>query len=396
MQIAMYEYIEVNLIGIVLLLTMLLYTRKKNSCVETAERRIFVRMLSLNGLILLADAGIYLLRGHAAAQLVVLNHLLCVAYFAMQGWFCYCWVRYVLAKLDPRLRVAGGHWLLLAPALAGSALAAVSAFSGWVYRVDGTNTYHRGPLMWLLFLLALVYLAVCTALVLREWCHPRRSREGSEYAALFSFPIPLLAGNLLQLRFYGLSIVWVCSAVSMLILFIDMQHDQLSRDDLTGLFNRRQCNAQLQWEMEHLPGSGGALFVAMLDVDHFKRINDQYGHLTGDLALVTVARLLRENCRRSDFISRFGGDEFLLMGRVYGPADAAGIVRRIELAVSTARPVEGLPCPLTLSVGYTLCQPGDQLTMDSVLNDADRRMYEAKRRRHETRCDIWPVGQNSL
>jgi GGDEF domain-containing protein len=129
------------------------------------------------------------------------------------------------------------------------------------------------------------YLVFSTVFVLREYRHPSRGREKDEYWTLLIFPIFIAAGNILQMSFYGLSIVWLCAAISVLILFIDMQNDQLSQDKLTGVYNRGLINAQLIWEVEHLHSSNDLLMAAMFDIDHFKSINDRYGHLSGDEAL---------------------------------------------------------------------------------------------------------------
>jgi diguanylate cyclase (GGDEF)-like protein len=377
MQLTMYEYIEVNLVGVVLLLTMLLYARGRRLGIE---QRDFRRMLLCNMLILLADNGIYLLRGHSAPGLIALNHLVCIAYFSLNGLFCYNWVRYVLARLYPRYRLGRRTFWLLLPALASAAFVASSPLTGWAYTIDSGNEYHRGPLLLVLFLAAIVYWLFSTALVLREYLYPTRSREKAEYRTLFAFPLPMLIGNLLQLRFYGLSIVWVLASLSMLILFIDMQNAQLTRDALTGLYNRRQTNSQLAWEIAHLHSSPDLLLAVMFDVDHFKKINDRYGHLAGDSALTLVARTIRDNCRKSDFASRFGGDEFLLIGHIRSAEDAESLIRRISGALEAESRSGALPFAVTMSAGCALFSSADQVTMDDVLNRADRSMYEVKRR----------------
>ena len=382
MQLAMYEYLEVNLIGVALLLTMFLYGRRERGSHPGPEQKYFTGMIALNAMILLADNAIYLFRGHAAPELIAANHGVCVAYFAMQVWFCYCWELYAILRIDPRRRFnRAERGLLLLPALACSLLAAASPATGWLYSLSATNTYRRGPLMFLISGAAILYWGASSAFVLRERLHPSRGREAREYRALLLSPLPSLAGTALQLRFYGLSIVWVCAAISMLILFIDLQHDRLSRDALTGLFNRRQTNAQLQWEAEHLPGADDLLFVAMIDVDRFKQINDRYGHLAGDRTLAAVADVLRSNCRKSDFVSRFGGDEFVLLGHVKCAEDADAIMKRITDAVETANGRNQLPCALSLSIGYVLRGRGDAPDPDELLNGADRKMYVCKNRK---------------
>lgn len=383
MPLAMYEYLEVNLIGVVLLLIMLYYARKRHDVEQTGEKKHFARMLVLNASILLTDNGIYLLRGHVSPFSIVLNHAVCGAYFMMHPWFRYEWARYVQQKLYPRRQDTEGKRLaLMLPALLSCVPVALSPATGLVYTLSEQNVYARGPLVWITFAAAILYWAYTTFLVLRERLHPSRGHMPGEYRALLFFPLFLIAGNLLQLRFYGLSIVWICAAITMLILFVDMLNSQLSRDHLTGLFSRGQMDVQLQWEAGHLRTAAEPLFVVMLDVDHFKQINDRYGHLAGDKALVTVAEAIRRSCRRSDFASRFGGDEFLLIGHVKNRGDAERIIRQVGSALRTECAARGLPVRLSLSAGYTVCEPGSVKTVDELLGEADAAMYKTKRTRN--------------
>ena len=199
------------------------------------------------------------------------------------------------------------------------------------------------------------------------------------------FPLPIIIANILQLLCYGLSIVWICAVLSMLVMFIDIQSDQLSRDTLTGLYNRRQSRTQLSWEVKRLHKGSKLLFVIMLDVDHFKQINDQFGHLSGDQALTCVADVLRENCRRSDFACRYGGDEFLLVGHVKNGSDTEIIMKRIDSAIEAVSREKQLPYPITLSMGCSVRRPGSGVTVDVLLDEADRNMYGMKKLKNSGR-----------
>lgn len=110
--------------------------------------------------------------------------------------------------------------------------------------------------------------------------------------------------------------VWVCAALSLLVLFINLQNYQLSHDVLTGLFNRRQTNKQIRWEIRHLADAEHLLCAMMLDVDRFKSINDRFGHLAGDQALREIAETVKASCRECDFVARLGGDEFFILSHV--------------------------------------------------------------------------------
>ena len=384
MHIAMYEYIEVNLIGVVLLLAMLFYLHKRHDIDQDGERKYFKGMVIINALVLLADNGIYLMRGHTSGNMIAFNHMICIAYFMLHVWFCFCWVGYVLNRLYPsRLLSNVKEWIIALPALIISVIIAFTPITGWVYTISSNNVYHRGPLVWITFLVAIIYWMASAIIVIHELTHPTRSREKGDYWTLLIFPLPLVLANVIQMKYYGLSVVWILAAISMLLLFIDMQNDQMSRDMLTGLYNRRQTDSQLEWELNHLHFSRHYVLVIMFDMDHFKSINDNYGHLAGDQALVQVARVLQRNSRKSDFVSRFGGDEFLMVGRIKNERDANIIIMRIRRAIEAINRTGTYPYKLSLSIGYAVCGAKDNKDMDEVLKEADRNMYIEKNSRED-------------
>jgi diguanylate cyclase (GGDEF)-like protein len=157
--------------------------------------------------------------------------------------------------------------------------------------------------------------------------------------------------------------------------FIRRLHHLARHDHLTGAFNRREIESVLEvaWHQHRRLGSG--LAVALVDVDHFKRLNDTLGHAGGDRALVRVAQLLRERTRPYDRVGRWGGEEFLL---VMVGADAATAVQvcerlRVELSESSQA---ALGVPLTVSIGVAAAH--DDATAAALIERADRAMYEAK------------------
>jgi two-component system, chemotaxis family, sensor kinase Cph1 len=150
--------------------------------------------------------------------------------------------------------------------------------------------------------------------------------------------------------------------------------DLALRDPLTGLPNRRALVDTLNERLasESSPGSLALLFV---DIDHFKAINDTYGHAAGDQALIHVSQILQAAARESDMIARLGGDEFVVLVDKVNKHDTDLIASRIIDSMRAA-PADGSAWRITASVGVTLAQPG-QDTSD-LLNAADAAMFRAK------------------
>jgi two-component system cell cycle response regulator len=149
-------------------------------------------------------------------------------------------------------------------------------------------------------------------------------------------------------------------------------------DHLTGLSQRRPFLERIEEELQRTSSARGALSVALLDVDEFKKFNDTHGHLAGDRALQLLATRLRKSVRSSDLVARFGGEEFVI---AFPRLDVDRAVRRVnELRAELAAvqiPTGGKTLHLTLSAGVG-SWPADGETFDAVLARVDERLYEAK------------------
>ncbi len=151
-----------------------------------------------------------------------------------------------------------------------------------------------------------------------------------------------------------------------------------TRDPLTEVGNRTAMTQMLQREVELARRHGLALSVMMLDIDHFKTINDRYGHHQGDEALRQVARLLKGKLRNADMIFRFGGEEFVLLLANTNSEAAAVVGERLRAAVEAFRfEVEDAWVPLSVSLGGATYQAPE--TPEQLLQRADEALYCAKR-----------------
>lgn len=150
-------------------------------------------------------------------------------------------------------------------------------------------------------------------------------------------------------------------------------------DRLTHVANRPMLLATLYEEVERAARYGRALTIAFIDLDHFKTINDSYGHEIGDFVLEDVARILRENVRASDVVGRYGGEEFVILFAETTVDEATAVAEKLRVLVSKRRfDVDG-PEQLTVTISIGLAGGhGQPLRVDDLLRDADAAMYAAK------------------
>lgn len=158
---------------------------------------------------------------------------------------------------------------------------------------------------------------------------------------------------------------------------LEEQRQKALLDPLTGLPNRAAWSERVEREMLEWQAHGGHLAMAILDLDHFKRINDSYGHLAGDKVLKIVADQLRKRLRSGDFIARFGGEEFVLLLPHTSPAAAAQIAEVLRATVEACPfHFKGERVVITTSIGLGAFRPGER--GDQVLKRADAALYRAK------------------
>jgi diguanylate cyclase (GGDEF)-like protein len=153
-----------------------------------------------------------------------------------------------------------------------------------------------------------------------------------------------------------------------------------TRDQLTGMLNRREFDRIMAEEAERSQRFGQPLALVMVDIDHFKAVNDTHGHPAGDAVLKEVAKILTAQLRTVDRVARFGGEEFALILVQTGRGAAGDVAQRVVEAVA-ANPVviQGGPTlSLTISAGVAVL-PNDVSRIDLLVGAADRSLYAAKR-----------------
>ena len=158
----------------------------------------------------------------------------------------------------------------------------------------------------------------------------------------------------------------------------DKMKEQATRDALTGLFNRRYLDETLERELARASRAGFPIGVVMIDIDHFKQVNDIHGHKVGDLILQALGNLLLSQIRAGDIACRYGGDEFLLILPQASKAITAERAEQLRTGFEALRVAVGEKAlQATISLGVAV-YPEDGVTTEAVIHAADQAMYRAK------------------
>ncbi len=217
----------------------------------------------------------------------------------------------------------------------------------------------------LIIALNLLEYLVC---ILASYRYPQTvTPHGSPQAELLDLLVAL------TLTFIGLSIMTV---------FISRVFEDNSKallelsihDELTGVYNRRYLTEFLQRELEAAKQTNGSVYLLMLDIDHFKRINDSYGHRIGDRVLTACVRAMQSALSERDMLARYGGDEFAVVLHAQTPESALEVAERARRVVEATRFESGVL--VTVSIGIERSRAGDSI--EDLLTRADHCMYQAK------------------
>ena len=370
-------YTEMNVFALVVLVIIYLNIRR-HAQRHMTEQKLFLALLYSNALILVLDSLMWMMDGVGGAGLTHVYRAVTAFYYAMNPIICLIWssyADYLIYRNGRRLK----RFVIpiCIPAAVNLVLSTLSIFTRWMFTISDQNVYHRGPLFLLMAAISYFYLFFSFLEILLK----QNRIQKQYYFPILAFAVPPFIGGVFQTLFYGLSLIWVCMTVSVLIVFINIQADQLNTDFLTGLYNRRQLDNYLKrlktTKKQKLLGG------MMIDLTQFKVINDAYGHDEGDKALQQVAKVLQQTFRIKDFIARMGGDEFIVLMEVEDREDLEAVVNRLLDNMARFNEQKQLPYEIHLSIGYDCYNVLVQHDFMEFIRHIDRLMYKNKQEKDE-------------
>lgn len=186
-------------------------------------------------------------------------------------------------------------------------------------------------------------------------------------------------GAIASLFIYYVPFIILGILPSIIKVLIEMQNAHIYTDALTGINNRYRVSEYLEREWENC-SVDHPIYIYLIDINKFKSINDKYGHLVGDQALVTLAETLKKIASEGIVIGRFGGDEFILVDSLNHDPEA--VKKEIRIALQEAAIQKNYAFDLTISIGYAKCTNAKSKVTDIVAS-ADDALYQDKKRTHK-------------
>lgn len=372
-------YLEINIIGIALLL--IIFFSYRLADIRPTEQKLFDQLLLVMVFVLMTDSIAWCANGNSYAWAAVVNVASNALYYLLSPLLCYFWYVYMRHRvgrpIPERSREAA---LWAAPMLLNSAMSVASAFTGWYFFFDSSNHYQRGPLFFVYAGISFAFMLLAAGAAL---CKARRTDPllRGPYRTLGVLTLLPLCGTLLQTVFPWCYTTLISTVLALLVFYVNTLNQQIRTDSLTQLNNRRRMNEFLAHRLQQLPEEQ-RLYAIALDVDHFKNINDTYGHAVGDAALKDAASILMAVCADSNsFLARMGGDEFIILDQcpIDGTPDL--ILDDVQSAFADFSHRNEGSYQLSVSAGFAFADAEHPKRAEQLLSEADAAMYRAKAER---------------
>jgi diguanylate cyclase (GGDEF)-like protein len=263
---------------------------------------------------------------------------------------------------------------LLVPVFVNLVFSVLSCFKGYIFFFDAQNFYHRGKLFFITPVICFTFLLFTLAFIIVK----QKKIEEKFLIPVIAFALLPLIGGILQIMFYGVSLIWVSMTISILIVFMNLQSNQLYIDYLTGLYNRRYLDYYLQERLKTAK-RGNLLAAAMIDLNSFKKINDLWGHSVGDRALMEAGKILTMSVRKNDLVCRYGGDEFVVIFEIKDEIQLSASISKIRENAKRFNEKKTVPFKISFSMGYDLYDCWSETPVQRFLEHIDGLMYADKK-----------------
>lgn len=368
--------VEIDLFALAILAIMGGSIIIRNRDHQFMDSRLFLRLIVSISLVIIFEGLSWIVDGKPGAAMRIAGYVINVIFYALifapMGIYL-IYVDHFTAPNRP-LILSFYFWTAIAVAVMGALFAVLSPIKGLLFYLDENNIYFRGPLNGF-FNLLMTVMGLLPAYVLVK---RRRTIPSPSFYNLILYPVMPTLGGILQQFIYGTNLFWPATVIAVFLTFVNVQNRQIDSDYLTGAFNRSSLQEYLG-TLVRKACRNRTFAGIMLDLDNFKQINDRCGHGTGDQALIEMARILHASVRKTDFVARYGGDEFIVILDTGDGAVVDEVIERIRANMQAANGAEKT-YTLSASMGKAIFDLERDRNIDTFIQRLDGLMYEDKTR----------------
>lgn len=304
-----------------------------------------------------------------------------IIYFILFFIALFFWTIYTETELGSDMFISKDRFrFLMLPVMLEIFLTLLTPWTKLLFSIDTQGVLHYGLTSQLHVGLALIYPVVAGIRTLAKLQYESNQQRRGQLMLIGSFMFYLLAAWVVSF-FYRNSSIY-CIAITCAVIAIDIGNstEQISLDKLTQINNRQNLLGYIGHAIKTHEQS---LYLLMMDVDYFKKVNDNFGHQEGDAALVRVANALKTACgssRKRTYLARYGGDEFIIVAEASDDEEIGKLCDEIHKQLQYYNSWAEVDYDLTMSIGVTRWENG--MDTKALIEAADQKLYEAKKTRH--------------
>ncbi|WP_010253969.1 GGDEF domain-containing protein [Treponema primitia] len=355
--------------ALVIILIFADYFRKYNT--DGFQRNAFFHVLLTAIVAMLADFGFYLLNGVSGTVVRYVLYVDLLIFFIFQiaaFYYVFILIDYLTFKEKERTkRIAKIVWAMF---ILNGIFLLINIPLDFYFYLTPDNVFHYGNKYFIRLIIS--YFPVLMVLV--DIFFLAKNVKTSQAFLCFFFILFTGLGSSIDILFKTVGLIWPCFTSALLYAYFFIIQSDSKIDSLTGIGNRYSFNEfinQVSGQNAKQPYS-----VVMIDMDHFKEINDTLGHLEGDNALRDMAAIIKGCIRNSDFAARYGGDEFVLAAKK--ESDVIRLMERIQQAINNQNEKKVRPYTIQISYGYDVFIPNSGQSIEAFLSHIDNLMYKHK------------------
>lgn len=366
-----FSVLTANIISILLIGTLYLANRQKAE--YDRDMRLLQQMMVTIGIANISDCCVYYLAGSSNIVIKVLVFLSGSGLFLGNVMIGYLWAKFIMVHMNiPFSDIRRNIYRTIG--FISIVLLVINIFYPLVFSVSD-GRYQRGFAYIIFLIFAAFYILDSLYLYVKRV----KKISSLKLFPVHIFLIPVILGVVIQAFFVEIAITWTSIAISVAGIMTALKNEIIFTDCLTGLYNRvyleflhkRACNKKDCWV------SG-----IMIDLNGFKQINDNYGHAEGDLALCIVADLLLKSFSEYGVVTRYAGDEFVIMLNTTDDQLIQKIIKSAKKNFVTENEKSDKPYQLSASMGYAITNLSNE-TIDDFMNRIDEQMYQDKMKYYE-------------
>ncbi|MCH4198825.1 MAG: diguanylate cyclase [Clostridium tyrobutyricum] len=347
----------------------------KNIFLDEIERRgkLYINMFKINIICLILQTFACVIEGQDFNGIILVSEILDMAIFILQPINGFLWYLFIKSWVDKNRKFINKIFLFL-PIIINSVFVITNPYSKFMFNINSQNVYTRGPFIFITLISTCIFLLYSFLFS----CKNKYKIDKNEFLIIVLFIISIFLGTVIQLIFKLIVSLSVNSYI-LIVVYMFYQNKMLQTDSLTGAYNREKLIVKIN---RIITGNYKQKFcVVFIDLDNFKYINDNWGHNEGDTALIIVVNLIKVVLNKDDFITRYGGDEFVIFLNVENREEIKNIISRILQLFDKYNRKNIKSYKLTFSYGYKLYDSSSPLHFNEYINDVDNLMYKTKQAR---------------